>query len=131
MAVGGTYTPLSIEPTCDVRLHRPAKEGGSVTKWVNGHQAASSWVSLLTETPSTRRRFANSTPSRSPQTSSYSWDETLGGKEDRFLDFILGVRNHGRSCCIAPDIGHGSGHIQDPVHSPDQRGVLKGQMDGL
>ncbi len=27
---------------------------------------------------SRRRRFANSTPSRSPQTSSYSWDETLG-----------------------------------------------------
>ncbi len=24
--------------------------------------------------------------------------EYLGGKKDRFLDFILGVRNHGRSC---------------------------------
>ena len=57
--------------------------------------------------------------------------EYLGGEKDRFLDFILGVRNHGRSCCIAPNIGHRSGHIQDPVHAPDQRGVLKGQMDGL
>ena len=26
MAVGGTDTPLSIAPTGDVRLHRPAKE---------------------------------------------------------------------------------------------------------
>ena len=57
--------------------------------------------------------------------------EYLGGKEDRFLDFILGVGNHGRSCCIAPDICHCSGHVQDPVHTPDQRGVLKRKMNGL
>ncbi len=55
----------------------------------------------------------------------------MRGEEDRFLDFILGVGNHGRSCRIAPDICHRSGHVQDPVHPPDQRSVLKRQMDGF
>ena len=46
-----------------------------------GGGTASISLSLLLHDAQTlcRRRFANSTPSRSPQMSWYSWDETLDG----------------------------------------------------